>query len=133
MKKTLYTLFAITTFGLFAATAYAASGDYTQDAQGAISIDNTNLIAAGQVVAPLVFNASSNVIVDGVSSATSFAHSSYHGQVEDKENGRQFGMSADKNVIVWLNVSTDSNGKAPIAGFTGTTSAIFPVADWNTL
>ena len=132
MKKALLVLAAIVSMGFIATTTYAASGEIDQADNGMVTIDCTNMINAGDVAANLEFQPSTNVILSGASSSTSFAAATYHEQVEDKDGGRQYGMAADTNVIFWLNISEDGNGQA-VVDVAATTSAVFPLADWNTL
>lgn len=125
MKKTLITLAAIA-FS-FVAVSNASAAAYDQDTDTfVVTVIGTNVNNAPNIV----FGASSQVIVDGESEATAFAHAAYHKQVEDKKNGRQFAMHSDVSTLYWLDISAEATGN-PVYDVPDTKNTFTTTNKWS--
>ena len=107
-------------------SSYAASGDVTQTggAGGEMTIDTTNNAAS----ADLKFNPSTNVVMMGQSSATSFAVAGFHNQANQKAKGQVYGMATDSNKMFFNDISSTA---APTDISTTTAAAAF--SGWYTM
>lgn len=116
MKKGIAILGALALCIFMSYNVQAASGDYTQT-DNIIVIETTNVTEADDIE----FQASAQVTIVGQSSATNYAHSSFHNQALGKKQGRQFGMAGDSAVIFWESTETG----VVLASITATSSDVF--------
>ena len=126
MKKTLSFLVAASVFGLLAmhTNAMASVSVANTNPGDPVTVTPTNVSGA----ANLVFNPSTNVIIDGDSDETSFAIWGYHSQVLGKSSGQAYGMAADTNKLFFLDIS----GLSAAPTVTGTNAAAAFTA-WTTI
>jgi len=117
MKKSMYLTLGACLVSVVALCSNANTADLTTGANGLVTIDASNVAGAPD----LTFNPSSNVIMDGESSATAFQENAYHTSVLNKASGQAYGMSSSSNKVWFLDISTTSSYGAP----SGTTAAAF--------
>ena len=108
MKRILCSL-AVTAIIGICSSAIAADTAFTQtDGAGeqvVLAITDTSGPITG---APdFTFNPSTNVVMGGMSSPTSFAAWSYHQNVDGKSSGQEYGMTSEVNKLFFLDISTD--------------------------
>lgn len=101
MKKTILSLAVIGLCGLLSTNALAL--DLTQTgAGGPVSLASTPAFDD--------FNASTGVIVDGVSGVNQFAIGAYHQQVLNKKSGKAFLMASTSSAMYYLDISGLATG-----------------------
>lgn len=106
MKKASSILFgmAITLFitqSAFADGVISQTGaDATAKAGQPVNVTGTT----GPTIDP--FSVSTNVVMEGATSATSFALTGYHLQVDQKKSGKMFAMASDSSAMWFADISS---------------------------
>lgn len=116
MKKLAYSLLGLTL--CFGMTQMAFAADLAQTAAG----DQVTITVTTGNPPFDAFTPSTNVIMDGATSAAGFAAAAYHSQVFQKKSGKEFGMASDSSAM-WYNDISAANATATTVA--STDSAVF--------
>ena len=100
------------------------ASDVAQTTPGGVVTVAATAVAGAQ---PITFNPSTNVNMDGATSATAFAIDGWHEQAELKTAGQGYGMASDTNKMFFIDISQAISATT----ITGTNSGAF--SSWNTM